>query len=133
MHIGTVADAELEMLQHESFSYFLHEMNPNNGLVIDKTAADWPASIAATGFALAAYPVAVERGFMPRAAAVERTLTSERVLAGVGYDLDSGTFSNERLRREALVRLIVSFEEPATQEYRQGGVRRASGEKFRKA
>lgn len=64
------------MLQHESFSYFLHETNPDNGLVIDKTAADWPASIAATGFALAAYPVAVERGLMPRAAAIERTLTT---------------------------------------------------------
>src|SRR5665647_533170 len=73
-----IADAELEMLQRESFSYFLHETNPDNGLVIDKTAADWPASIAATGFALAAYPVAVERGFMPRAAAAERTLTTLR-------------------------------------------------------
>ena len=52
------------MLQRVSFSYFLHETNLDNGLVIDKTAADWPASIAATGFALAAYPVAVERGFM---------------------------------------------------------------------
>ena len=46
--------------------------------MIDKTAADWPASIAATGFALAAYPVAVERGIMPRAAAVQRTLTTLR-------------------------------------------------------
>ena len=73
-----IVDAELEKLQHESFSYFLHETNPANGLVIDKTAADWPASIAATGLALAAYPVAVERGFMPRAAAVERTLTTLR-------------------------------------------------------
>ena len=44
-------DAEMNKLQHESFSYFLHEANPVNGLVIDKTAADWPASIAATGFA----------------------------------------------------------------------------------
>ena len=68
--------AELENLQRESFSYFLHETNPANGLVIDKTAADWPASIAATGFALAAYPVAVERGFISRASAVERTLAS---------------------------------------------------------
>jgi hypothetical protein len=42
-------DAELELLQRESFSYFLHETNPANGLVIDKTAPDWPASIAATG------------------------------------------------------------------------------------
>ncbi|GEM_PF-1534072 len=64
------AGAELEKLQRESFSYFLHETNPDNGLVIDKTAVDWPASIAATGFALAACPVAVGRGFMPRAAAV---------------------------------------------------------------
>jgi len=71
-------DAELEKLQHESFNYFLHETNPTNGLVIDKTEADWPASIAATGLALASYPVAVERGFMPRAAAVERTLTTLR-------------------------------------------------------
>jgi hypothetical protein len=71
-------DAELEKLQHETFGYFLHETNPANGLVIDKTAADCPASIAATGLGLACYPVAVERGFMPRAAAAERTLATLR-------------------------------------------------------
>ena len=71
-------DAELEKLQHDSFKYFLHETNPTNGLVIDKTEADWPASIAATGLALASYPVDVERGFMSRAAAVERTLATLR-------------------------------------------------------
>jgi len=73
-----VADAELEMLQHKSFTYFLHETSPDNGLVKDRTAAHWPASIAATGLGWAAYPAAVERGFMPRAAAVERTLTTLR-------------------------------------------------------
>ena len=73
-------DAELIKLQHESFNYFLHETNPANGLVIDKTAVDWPASIAATGLALAAYPVGVERGFMSRSAAVERTLNTLRFL-----------------------------------------------------
>jgi len=61
-------DAELEILQDVSFSYFLHETNPDNGLVLDKTETNWPASIVATGFSLAAYPVAVERGFMPRTA-----------------------------------------------------------------
>ena len=71
-------DAELEKLQRESFGYFLHETNPANGLVIDKTAPDWPASIAATGLALACYPVGVERRFMARAAAVERTLATLR-------------------------------------------------------
>ncbi|MGO9445927.1 MAG: hypothetical protein ACLPXB_14270 [Thiobacillaceae bacterium] len=52
-------DAELENLQRVSFSYFPNETNPANWLVIDKTATDWPASITATGLALAAYPVAV--------------------------------------------------------------------------
>jgi hypothetical protein len=59
-------DAELSALQRESFSYFEHEVNPSNGLIKDKTADHWPASIAATGFALAAYPIAVERFHLPR-------------------------------------------------------------------
>src|SRR5450759_100025 len=74
----TIVDADLEMLQRDSFSYFLHETNPHNGLVLDKTASDWPASIAATGFALAAYPVAVERGFITRAAAIETIIATLR-------------------------------------------------------
>ena len=71
-------EAELQTLQRETFGYFLHETNPANGLVIDKTAPNWPASIAATGLALACYPVSVERGFMTRADAVERTLATLR-------------------------------------------------------
>lgn len=70
--------AELGALQRESFSYFEHEVNPANGLVKDKTTSNWPASIAATGFALAAYPIAVERGFISRASAIERTLITLR-------------------------------------------------------
>ena len=77
-HREPTTDADLEKLQHESFNYFLYEANAANGLVIDKTAPDWPASIAATGLALAAYPVGVERGYMSRAAAVERTLITLR-------------------------------------------------------
>ena len=68
----------LENLQKETFGYFLHETNPANGLVIDKTAPDWPASIASTGLALACYPVGVKRGFMSRAKAVEKTLATLR-------------------------------------------------------
>src|SRR5450756_817207 len=71
-------DAELELLQRKTFSYFLHETNPQNGLVRDKTAPNWPASIAATGLALAVYPVAVERGFITRAAAIETILATLR-------------------------------------------------------
>jgi hypothetical protein len=78
MTIEHAMDGELESLQRETFNYFLNETNHRNGLVVDKTAADWPASIAATGLALAVYPVAVERGFITRAAAIETVLTTLR-------------------------------------------------------
>ena len=71
----------LDQIQEESFSYFLHETNPRNGLVRDKTRNDWPASIAAVGLALAAYPVGVERAFLERDEAVMRTLTTLRFFA----------------------------------------------------
>ncbi|HUY32572.1 MAG TPA: glucoamylase family protein [Pirellulales bacterium] len=68
----------LDSLQRETFDYFVHEANPVNGLICDKTQAGTPASIAAVGLALAAYPVGVERGFMTRAEAIERTLATLR-------------------------------------------------------
>ena len=71
-------DALLDRLQWRTFQYFLKEVNPANGLIADKTRADWPASIAATGPALAAYPVGVERGFLTRADAIAITLTTLR-------------------------------------------------------
>jgi hypothetical protein len=93
-------DAELETLQRETFGYFLHETNPANGLVIDKTAANWPASIAATGLALACYPVSGERGFMPRAVAVERTLATLRFLEQP---------TRPRARRNRVPGILLSF------------------------
>jgi hypothetical protein len=71
----------LDDLQRESFSYFLHETSPRNGLVRDKTLRGWPASIAAVGMALAADPAGVERGLLSRRRAVKRTLTTLRFLA----------------------------------------------------
>jgi hypothetical protein len=68
----------LGAIQHCAFSYFLHETNHRNGLVLDKTCADWPASIAAVGLGLTTYPVGVERGFLPRAEAAQRTLNALR-------------------------------------------------------
>lgn len=66
----------LDELQRDSFGYFVHEFNPQNGLVADKTREGWPASIAATGLALVTYLVGVERGFMDREEALRRTLTT---------------------------------------------------------
>ena len=74
----TIDEVALERLQRETFSYFLNETNPENGLVKDKTASDWPSSIAATGLALTIYPVAVEHGFITRDSAIERVLTTLR-------------------------------------------------------
>ncbi len=74
-------DALLHRLQQHSFNYFVHEADPATGLVRDKTHAEWPASIAATGMALTAFPVGVQRGFMQRADAVERSLRILRFFA----------------------------------------------------
>ncbi len=68
----------LDALQRETFDYFVHEANPVNGLIADKTQMGSPASIAAVGLALSSYPVGVKRGFMRRADAITRTLATLR-------------------------------------------------------
>lgn len=72
----------LDAIQRETFQYFVHETNLTNGLVSDSTRTDSPASIAAVGLGLTAYPVAVERGLISRAAAAERTLITLRFFWG---------------------------------------------------
>jgi hypothetical protein len=68
----------LDRLQRDTFGYFLKETNPANGMVPDSTRPGSHASITAIGFALTAYLVGVERGFMTRREAVDRTLTTLR-------------------------------------------------------
>jgi hypothetical protein len=74
-------DALLNELLEQSFGYFLAEANPANGLVRDKSAPGWPASIAAVGLALTVYPIGAERGLMTRLDARTRTLTTLRFFA----------------------------------------------------
>jgi hypothetical protein len=69
-------DDLLDSLQRAAFEYFRSAYNPANGLVADRSSAASPCSIAAVGFALSSYPVAVERGWMTRDEAVERTLVT---------------------------------------------------------
>ena len=65
-------------LEQRTFRWFWETGNPANGLVPDA----WPnpefCSVAAVGFALTAYPIGVERGWIARAAARERTLATLR-------------------------------------------------------
>src|SRR5881398_2501741 len=71
----------LSSLQSDAFNYFVNEVNPDNGLVVDSTKEGWPSSIAAIGMALSAYPVGVEREFITREEAVDRTLRKLRFFA----------------------------------------------------
>ena len=81
-----LTDQELSRLERDTFKYFADEINLENGLVPDNTRAGAPSSIAAVGFALTAYPIAVERKYLTRAQAVRRTLTTLRFF----YDSPQG-------------------------------------------
>jgi len=73
-HPQTTDSEMLDRLRKATFEYFRNEINPQNGLVADKTQPGSPSSIAAVGLGLSVYPVAVERGLLSRAEAVDRTL-----------------------------------------------------------
>jgi hypothetical protein len=73
-----VSPGVIEALQRETFAYFIHEANPLNGLIVDKSQPGAPASIAAVGLALSSYPIGVDRGFITRAHAVQKTLATLR-------------------------------------------------------
>jgi len=67
-------DQDLDRLQGTTILYYLHEANPANGLIRDKTAPGAPCSIAAVGLALATIPVLVERAVIAREFAPEVAL-----------------------------------------------------------
>ncbi len=65
----------LEEIEHTGFQFFLEQTHPKTGLVRDRARADGSASqgkasIAASGFALNAWVIASERGWVARAGAV---------------------------------------------------------------
>jgi hypothetical protein len=82
----SLTDEELARLERDTFKYFADEVNLENGLIPDNTRTGAPSSIAAVGFALTAYPIAVERKYLSRAEAVRRTLTTLRFF----YDCPQG-------------------------------------------
>jgi hypothetical protein len=84
---STSADeALLDQLQRAAFDYFLRAVNADNGLVADTSRDNAPVSIAVVGFALSAYPVAVERGWMQRQDALRCSLAALRFF----HDSDQG-------------------------------------------
>jgi hypothetical protein len=82
---GTVAEEELpynivEDLAQRTFRFFWETTNPKNGLAPDRWPRTSPCSIAAVGFALTAYCVGVERGYISREEARDRTLITLRFM-----------------------------------------------------
>ena len=72
--------AFLDTLQRRTFDWFWETTPPRTGLTPDR----WPtrsfSSIAAVGFALTAYPIGAEHGWVTRAQALERTRATLRFL-----------------------------------------------------
>ena len=65
-------------IEQRTFRFFWERVNRTNGLVPDRWPTPSFSSIAAVGFALGAYPVGVERGWVARQAARDLTLTTLR-------------------------------------------------------
>ncbi|MDZ4064759.1 MAG: glucoamylase family protein, partial [Coriobacteriia bacterium] len=68
----------LRRLQRDTFGYFVTEANSENGLVRDTTRPGSHSSIAAVGLGLAAYTVGAKCGYLSRAEAAKRVLTTLR-------------------------------------------------------
>ena len=69
-------DPFFDDLERRTFRFFWDTANPRNGLVPDRYPHPSPASIAAVGFGLTAYPIGVERGYVSREAARARVLAT---------------------------------------------------------
>ena len=84
--LAEFGEERLDTLQRQAFDYFLHQTSPLTGLVADKSQHGCDASIAAVGFALASYPVGIERGWITRADAIENILLVLRFLRNSPQD-----------------------------------------------
>jgi hypothetical protein len=72
------AAAFLDTLEERTFHYFWDLTNTQNGLTPDRAPSQSFSSVAAVGFALTAYPIGVERSYITRAQAAQRTLATLR-------------------------------------------------------
>src|SRR6476469_6372548 len=72
--------AFLDTLEQRTFNWFWEKSDANSGLTPDRWPAKSFSSVAAIGFALTAYPIGVERGYIGRDAAADRTLKTLRFM-----------------------------------------------------
>lgn len=72
--------AFLDTLEQRTFQWFWDLSDSTTGLTPDRAPTRSFVSVGAIGFALTAYPIGAERGWVSRAAAAERTLRTLRFL-----------------------------------------------------
>jgi len=71
----TAADEKmLDSIQYRTFLFFLHEHQPETGIVKDRSTPASPASIAATGFGIPVFAIGAEHQWITREKAAEITL-----------------------------------------------------------
>jgi len=78
--------AFLDSLERRTFLYFWERSDARTGLTPDRAPSPSFVSVGAMGFALSAYPIGAERGYVTRAAALERTLVTLRFLWRANQD-----------------------------------------------
>jgi len=77
---AAMREFSLDEVQHRTFNFFWETALPGNYQIPDRWPTKRFSSIAATGFGLTSYLVGVERGYVSRADAAERTrLTLEKL------------------------------------------------------
>ncbi|HTE46890.1 MAG TPA: hypothetical protein VK636_16705, partial [Gemmatimonadaceae bacterium] len=74
------AVAFLDTLSERTFRWFWDTQNPTTHLIPDRWPTHSFSSIAAVGFALNAYAIGAERGYVSRADARDRTLATLRFM-----------------------------------------------------
>jgi len=72
--------AFLDTLERVTFNWFWEKSDPRTGLTPDRWPTKSFSSVAAIGFALTAYPIGVERGYITRSAAAGRVLNTLRFM-----------------------------------------------------
>ncbi len=72
IHLSGEDRALLKKIQRDSFQYFISNSHPETGLTYDSSRTGSPASIAATGFALAGLSIASVNGWLTYKEAYEK-------------------------------------------------------------
>ena len=78
--------AFLDTLERRTFGYFWDRSDARTGLTLDRWPTPSFVSVGAVGFALTAYPIGAERGYITRAQARQRVLATLRFFWTAGQD-----------------------------------------------